>query len=123
MSRSVTRAPPSGRKAIAHGTRSPLASTVATTSGPPSLPAVADGVGKVGGSPAGSGSGSPRLHPAVTSSSVAQDAAAVARRRPMRGYGRRALTRTRLAARRTGLRYAIQGPNMKHADKSGYVSW
>lgn len=88
LSRSVTSAAPSGRKAIAHGTRRPLASTVVTTSwpAPPGL-AVADGVGKVGGSPAGSGSGSPRLQPAVASSSVAHEAARAVRRRRVRGYG------------------------------------
>ena len=42
-----------------------------------------------------------RLHPAVASSSAAQDAASAARRRPVRGYGGRALTRPSLARRLT----------------------
>src|SRR3954470_8888951 len=63
LSRSVTNADPSGRNAIAHGTASPLASTVTDTSAPPlSLPPELDGDGygeSLGGDPSSSGGGGP----------------------------------------------------------------
>ena len=83
VSRSVTSAAPSGRNAMPHGTSSPLASTVTTTSCSPGEPEPAEleGLGRLGGSPATSGSGGPKAHPVLTASTAPRVAATARARR------------------------------------------
>src|SRR4051794_19556743 len=79
-SRSVTSAAPSGRKAMPHGTASPLASTVTDTSAPPSsLPPEleGDGYGDIfGGDPSSSGGGGPNEQPPRARAATAAQRAA-----------------------------------------------
>src|SRR5437899_5122067 len=72
VSRSVTSAVPSGRKATPHGTFRCLATTstaVCTASG--ALEALADGLGSRGGAPDWSGGGGPKLQPASSTRQAA----------------------------------------------------
>ena len=105
MSRSVTSAPPSGRNATPHGTRRPLASTVAATLALASVDRrPADGVGRFGGPPAASGRARRRCSPAGGRAAAPQRQAARRHARPLTGARRRVSVHDRasVAAGRRG---------------------